>query len=108
QRVYDRPATLDVARFLGERAMNLFVEDGVTLGIRPECVELASDGEVRGRIVARETTGADAFLSIDTQRGRVLARIAAATAARNGDLIALRFPEGALRRFDTQTGRAIA
>ncbi|MBV8724071.1 MAG: ABC transporter ATP-binding protein [Candidatus Eremiobacteraeota bacterium] len=107
QRVYDHPATLAVARFLGDRTMNLFVENGVTLGIRPECVELAAEGDVHGRIVARETTGADAFLSVDTQRGRVLARIPAASAAGNGDLVALRFPERAVRRFDTQTGRAI-
>ncbi|MBV8197870.1 MAG: ABC transporter ATP-binding protein [Candidatus Eremiobacteraeota bacterium] len=108
QRVYDRPATVAVARLLGERSMNLLQESGVTLGIRPECVEIAADGSLRGRIVARETTGADAFLSVETERGRIVVRVPAASARHDGELVALRFPESALRRFDTQTGRAIA
>jgi multiple sugar transport system ATP-binding protein len=35
ERVYDSPRTLTVARFLGERSMNLFQYGGAIVGIRP-------------------------------------------------------------------------
>ncbi len=55
QRVYDRPRTIAVARFLGERPMNLFARDGLLLGIRPERIEVAANGAVAGRVLAART-----------------------------------------------------
>ncbi len=46
QRVYDSPRTVAVARFLGERPMNLFEDGGLILGIRSERVRLAPDGAI--------------------------------------------------------------
>jgi ABC-type sugar transport system ATPase subunit len=60
QRVYDSPRTIAVARFLGERPMNLLADGAAVVGIRPERVELAGNGALRGRIARREPTGADA------------------------------------------------
>ena len=108
QRVYDFPRTLTVARFLGERPMNLFDDGATVLGIRPESVRVASGGALRGRIVRRESTGADAYLEVETERGSLAVRVGASTGERAGDLIALELPSEALRRFDSATGGAIA
>ncbi len=108
QRVYDSPRTLAVARFLGERPMNLLSDGGTIVGIRPERIELAADGALRGRIARRETTGADAYLEIETPRGTVVVRVAASRDAGCGELVGLDLPAQHLRRFDPETGTAIA
>lgn len=100
QRVYDLPASLAVARFLGERPMNLWEEDGVIVGIRPEYVRFAADGALRGRILRRETTGADAYFDVETDRGTIAVRTAASGTQRIGNLVSLDFPPQLLRRFD--------
>jgi ABC-type sugar transport system ATPase subunit len=108
QRVYDSPRTVDVARFLGERPMNLLTDGGAIVGIRPERVELGADGTLRGRILRREPTGADAYLDVETSRGTIAVRVAASRDLSAGQLVGLDLPERHVRRFDPQTGIAIA
>ncbi len=108
QRVYDSPRTMAVARFLGERPMNFWRDDGVIIGIRPECVRLVSEGGWPGRILRRETTGADAYLDVETERGNLVVRVPATNGARPGDLVALEFAQQFVRRFDLVSGIAIA
>jgi ABC-type sugar transport system ATPase subunit len=86
--------------------MNLFERDGSILGIRPECIRAASDGMLGGRVVRRESTGADAYLEVQTERGSLAVRVPASHAARAGDSIGLDLPAESLRRFDPTTGRA--
>lgn len=100
QHVYDAPRTTAVARFLGDRPMNLFDEGGVTLGIRPEHVRLGADGEFWGRVVRRETTGADAYVVVEMPRGAIEARVPSAMPVCAGDEVALTLPKAFLRRFD--------
>ncbi len=108
QRVYDSPCSVTVARFLGERPMNLFEYGGHTLGIRPERVHLTENGALGGRVLRRENTGADAYLDVQTERGVLAVRVANAHGARAGDSVTLDFPAESLRRFDGRTGKAIA
>jgi ABC-type sugar transport system ATPase subunit len=108
QRVYDSPRTVAVARFLGERPMNLFPDGDAIVGIRPERVELTSDGGLRGRIVRRETTGADAYLEVETPRGTIVVRVGATRDLRSGELVGLDLPAQFVRRFDVESGMAIA
>ena len=107
QRVYDRPRTVAVARFLGERPMNLWEEGGAIAGIRPERIALATDGALSGRVARRETTGADAYLDVETPRGAFVVRVPAPHGARRDDLVGLDFPAAFVRRFDAVTGVAI-
>jgi sn-glycerol 3-phosphate transport system ATP-binding protein len=106
QRVYDSPASTAVARFLGERPMNLFEHSGVTVGIRPERIRLAPGGSLSGRVTRRENTGADVYLEIATERGALVARAPAGDAAQPGDPVELDLPAQWLRRFDSATGSA--
>ncbi|HET9030627.1 MAG TPA: ABC transporter ATP-binding protein [Candidatus Aquilonibacter sp.] len=84
QRVYDRPKTVGVARLFGSRPMNLIPgrafgwNDGIA-GFRPERARLALDGGVfRGAVERVERTGADLYVHLTTEYGRVAVRIATA------------------------------
>ena len=63
--LYDNPANLFVAGFIGSPAMNFLPEkrDGrdVLLGMRPEHLEIASDG-LAAEVVVVEPTGADTHI----------------------------------------------
>jgi sn-glycerol 3-phosphate transport system ATP-binding protein len=107
QKVYDWPRSVGVARFLGERPMNLLDGEPV-VGIRPEHVRVVAEGELRGRIARRESTGADVYLLVETPRGKIAARVAAAFPAMPNDVVGLDFPPEFVRRFDRATGVAIA
>jgi len=107
QRVYDAPRTIAIARFLGDRPMNVLAGEPA-IGIRPEHVRIVAGGDLRGRIARRESTGADAYLHVETSRGEVIARVPAALEAATNDLVGLEFPPQFVRRFDAASGVAIA
>ncbi|HEY2474852.1 MAG TPA: ABC transporter ATP-binding protein [Candidatus Cybelea sp.] len=100
QRVYDAPGSVAVARFLGERPMNLFQDGGRLAGIRPERVRLAPDGALDGRVVRRESTGADRYLEVETERGPIVARVPAEDRTQTGDRVTLDLPAAWVRHFD--------
>lgn len=108
QRLYDAPRTIGVARFLGDPPMNLLNDGAQIIGIRPEHVRVVAGGELRGRIARRGSTGADAFLRVETARGEITVRVPAATAAQPRDEIELALPPECVRRFDAASGVAIA
>lgn len=104
--VFDRPRTIGVARFLGERPMNVLDGDPL-VGIRPEHVRVWADGALRGRVTRREPTGADAYLVVETPQGAIAARVPANLAVRTGDAVGLEFPAQHVRKFDRASGVAI-
>jgi multiple sugar transport system ATP-binding protein len=107
QRVYDYPANTSVARFFGTPPMNL-IDDGMeTLGIRPENVRLQNGGPLRGRVLAVESTGADAFVRMHTPKGELVARVSAAAVPQVGEEIAATLPQEHVRRFDRTGGAAL-
>jgi ABC-type sugar transport system ATPase subunit len=129
--VYDRPANTFVATFVGSPPMNLFPghlangagrrsfvgafttlvagdwptvdEDAeVTLGIRPEHIELApADGAaVRGTVELVEAVGAESYLSINLGAGLTcMVRAAGRTRIRDGEQVGLVFPDEATHLF---------
>lgn len=104
QTVYDYPATTSVARFFGSPPMNLLDDGMETIGIRPEHVCVGNGGALRGHVRAVESTGADAFVRLVTQKGELLARVSTLVAPIVGDEIAVTFPEAHVRRFDRDAG----
>jgi ABC-type sugar transport system ATPase subunit len=105
QKVYDSPATLQVARFFGSPSMNLIDGETEIVGVRPEHVRIESDAPLRGTVILRESTGADLIVQIRTPRGDVYARVPQAGAAPNpGEQAGVAFDERFVRRYDRTTG----
>src|SRR6056297_1053064 len=135
QDIYDKPASLFVAEFIGSPPMNFLrfhgrVEAGaasVTLhhetlgvpemrapfegdmvyGVRPEHVRLSDAAGYRGEIVATEYLGTTQIVTLATRNGEVKARIPSDRAARVGETVGLDFDGTTVTLFDNQTGRAI-
>jgi ABC-type sugar transport system ATPase subunit len=136
--VYNHPANTFVAIFVGSPPMNLIEghlarENGgfrfagpisvdvsglalpdagdatVTLGIRPENVELASPSDpdaVPGIVELVEAIGSDSFLSVTAADGvSVMVRVPADSRIQEGERIHLRFPPHRLRLFDAEGER---
>ncbi len=132
--LYDRPANIFVATFIGSPAMNLIegVCDGrsielaggslpvpgslgvkpgtpVTVGTRPEDIELVADGAgaMTGRLVAMETTGAETIALLDLAGCRITVVSRERLSANVGDTMHIRPAPGKLHFFDAG-GRRIA
>ncbi len=103
--VYDFPANVQVARFLGSPPMNLLEDDMEIIGVRPEHVRIDAAAPLRGIIVSCESTGADSLIRVRTNRGDLLARIPRSVATpATGEAVGVAFEPGWIRRFDRATG----
>src|SRR6059058_3069678 len=89
--LYDHPANTFVAGFIGSPSMNLCTVPlgsngavsfgGEEVGLRPESLELASDG-VQARVEVVEELGADAFVFCSAELNGETTRLVARTEAR--------------------------
>jgi multiple sugar transport system ATP-binding protein len=135
QDIYDHPATLFVADFIGSPSMNFLRFDGtapagatavsmgdtlvslpqmqetasgsLVLGVRPEHVTLSDSAPLRGRIEAVEYLGTTQIVTLSTLHGTVKARTASTLSAKPGDLTGLALNAPRLSLFDATTGRAL-
>lgn len=135
QDLYDWPASLFVAGFLGSPPMNILTFDGrgepgdvslnlggagiaipelrqgaegrLALGVRPEFVDLDDGGPIRGRIVAAEYLGTTQIVTVRTDFGEVKARLASSRHVRVGETTGLRLDPRTISVFDTVTGAAL-
>jgi multiple sugar transport system ATP-binding protein len=95
--LYNRPANLFVAGFIGSPMMNFIAaeklgrSDAVTLGVRPEHIRIdAAAGDWRGRVTHAEHLGADTMLYLDVERaGFVTVRLFGEHRYVAGDLLYL-------------------
>ena len=133
--IYERPASVFVAGFIGAPAMNLLrarVEGGqaraggatlslppagaglaagreIVWGVRPEHVELA-DGPGEAEVVVDlvEALGADTLVHARLADGDPLTlRLPGSTRVRERDRLSLRLPRAALHVFDAGSGRRL-
>jgi multiple sugar transport system ATP-binding protein len=134
--IYDRPASLFVADFIGSPPMNFLpfrgsLEAGVqeirlgerevaipaareglpesdlVLGVRPEHVRFADRGAVRGEIYGTEYLGTTQIVTVTTRYGALKARSPASVSFRTGESVGLDFRPDTLSIFDKASGRAI-
>ena len=134
--IYDRPASLFVADFIGSPAMNFLpfrgslqagaqairlgdrevaipiarealVESDLVLGVRPEHVRFSDSGMVRGEIYGSEYLGTTQIVTVTTPYGALKARSPASMAFQIGANVGLDFRPDTLSLFDQGSGRAI-
>ncbi len=135
QEIYDKPATLFVADFIGSPPMNFLrfhgrvgcgdtqvnlhphafgmpalrasFEGEMVFGVRPEHVRLSDAAPYRGRVLASEYLGTTRIVTIETGHGPIRARIPASHAARPGETVGLDVNPATVTLFDARTGRAL-
>jgi multiple sugar transport system ATP-binding protein len=135
QDIYDWPATMFVADFIGSPAMNFLRFEGavaegacrivlggaqievpalleggngsLALGVRPEHVHLDDAAPYRGEVIAAEYLGTTQIVTLTTQNGEIKARLSSAQGVRTGETVGLEFDARTLTIFDEATGRAL-
>lgn len=135
QEIYDKPATMFVADFIGSPSMNFLRYEGsvnvgahaielngqvlgvprqmdnatgkLVFGVRPEHVLLNDDGAYRGEVLATEYLGTTQIITLDTPNGELKARAPSGQVATVGERIGLTFKSDAVTLFEENTGRAL-
>jgi len=112
--VYDRPANLFVAGFIGAPPINLLppatlgLERGDYIaGVRPEDVTVgegpAPEGAIAGSVYVAEPTGAETWVTLDVRGERVTGRAPASFEARSAEPAWMTFERERVLRFDERT-----
>ena len=113
QQVYARPETVFVARFIGTPPMNvmppgLFERSEVLVGVRPEHLELSSNGGMPVTVRVVEQLGHETLLICDAAGTRVVVRQdAEASVPSIGAELKVDASEAHRHRFDPTTERRI-
>ncbi len=136
QEIYDRPASMFVADFIGSPPMNFLafggaLQKGATsvavngaqvavpalrqdhgeaefaLGVRPEHIRFDDAAALRGKVFETEYLGTNQIVTVETAQGRVKARLRADTRVSAGETVGLTFLSERLSLFETESGRAL-
>ncbi len=137
QEVYERPASVFVADFIGSPSMNFLpVETALPrgseqitvagssvampqlhedisnrpllLGVRPEHVSFSDNSRLRAEVLGSEYLGTSQIVTCVTSQGTTLrAKLPVAVPARRGDQVGLAFNAPAISLFDKASGRAL-
>jgi multiple sugar transport system ATP-binding protein len=136
QEIYDRPASMFVADFIGSPPMNFLrfhggLEPGsrsvrvngadiavpeireavspgdMVLGVRPEHVRFEAAAGLPGRVVDADYMGTTQIVTVATGHGLLKARLPAELRVNSGEAVQLGFTAARLSLFDQRSGRAI-
>lgn len=136
QEIYQRPASMYVADFIGSPPMNFLrfetalakgstsVRLGdaeirlpalpvdrptgqLTLGVRPEHVRFSDASRLRGSVYGSEYLGTNQIVSVETTYGMIKARVPSHHDFSIGEPVGLDLDAGRLSLFDTASGKAI-
>jgi multiple sugar transport system ATP-binding protein len=136
QEIYDHPATMFVADFIGSPPMNFlkfggglrkgareitvqgatiavpevredFAEADFALGVRPEHIRFDDASRLRGSIYGTEYLGTTQIVAVETEDGMLKARVAADVPLRMGEPVGLSFNTQRLSLFEQASGRAL-
>jgi multiple sugar transport system ATP-binding protein len=118
--LYERPANIFVAGFIGSPAMNLVPGEAVGIGgngkivgFRPEHLEVGQPGDgIRARVEVVEDVGSDAYVFCSAElRGtatRLVARTDVRRAPAQGDVVSLQPRADEAHLFDPQSGERLS
>ena len=135
--VYERPASVFVADFIGSPAMNFLPfeaalsrgcetvqiglarvavpalrqdvpQSALLCGVRPEHVHFADDSALRAEVLGTEYLGISQIVTVATALGTTLrAKVDADSPVARGDHVGLRFDASAVSLFDHASGRVL-
>jgi multiple sugar transport system ATP-binding protein len=126
--LYERPANVFVAGFIGSPAMNLCnvacangsvslggvsfsvppgAHGDIVVGLRPEAFDLAADG-IPAEVEVVEEIGPDSYVFAAAEVGKLVARVETKLAPERGARIALRPRAGEAHLFDPATGTRLS
>lgn len=108
--IYNCPANRFVAEFVGSPSMNFIEDAGVTMGIRPEHIQVLSeprDGAIEAKVYVTELMGNETFVFLSVGANRLIARAPADFRAEVESKVWLHFAKDKMKFFDRQTGDAI-
>ncbi|MEM8750962.1 MAG: ABC transporter ATP-binding protein [Pseudomonadota bacterium] len=136
QDIYDKPATMFVAEFIGSPCMNFLRFDGavnkgdtsvafanqtfgipkqiderggkLVFGVRPEHISLSDASGYRGEVLASEYLGTTLIITVATPNGDVKVRADSAQIAKTGETVGLDFNPQTITLFDEANGAALA
>ena len=112
--LYNDPANLFVAQFLGAPALNVvpgerFGHGGRTVGLRPEHLRVADGaGRLGGEVLVVERLGGDTNLLVGTEAGEVTVRLFGQHSHEASERVSLDFDDGDVLLFDADGARARA
>ncbi len=135
QQIYDWPASMFVAGFIGSPSMNFLRFNGavangdstvrfsdqhfdipvqlqrasgdLVFGVRPEHVALDDTGTYQGKVMAIEYLGTTQIITLETANGVLKARVPASQSATVGARVGLVFNPRTVTLFDEATGAAL-
>jgi multiple sugar transport system ATP-binding protein len=136
QEIYDKPASMYVADFIGSPPMNFLpfrgalqrgthqvqlngatievpeiheedAEGNLVLGVRPEHIRFDDASKIRGKVVDAEYLGTTQIVTVATGHGTVKARIGADRSADAGETVGLSFVPSRISLFQGDSGRAV-
>ena len=109
--LYERPATLFTARFIGSAPMSfLDLADGTVLGLRPEDVTVdnpAAAGAVHAAVTGVEYLGGEALVTCRLDERPILARVRGADAPDIGATVGLHWQPSAAHVFEASSGKRV-
>ena len=137
QEVYERPASVFVADFIGAPAMNFLPVpgrfaantaaiaisdatlpvpalnedspgDSLLFGVRPEHVHFSTESKLRAEVLGTEYLGTSQIVTCRTAQGVTLrAKVGVHIPAQRGDSVGLEFDTAQVSLFDQESGRAL-
>jgi sn-glycerol 3-phosphate transport system ATP-binding protein len=124
--IYERPATIFAARFIGSPGMNVLsaaafgevwqdlkgaapsgrTPETLVLGVRPEAARLAASG-LGAHVFGVEYSGADSLIDARIGETPLVVRLAGRTSLGAGERVAIAWDAGAMHWFDAASGLRI-
>ena len=129
--LYSRPANLFVAEFIGSPSINTFkatrdtagllrlpdgqaigelkngVAGAMTVGVRPEDLELRADGQLAGKVSLVEPTGPETYALVDVGHAEITVRMAGLPSLEPGEAVRVHVPPEAVHVFDASNGKRL-
>jgi len=108
-KIYNEPANRFVAEFVGSPSMNFIEREDVTMGIRPEHIQVLSapeDGALEARVYVTELMGNETFVFLSVGENRLIARAPAEFRAEVDTKVWLRIATEKIHRFDPKSGKS--